>query len=164
MTPANADSLRFAQLPGKPLLQPASARTRADRARRLVAMGADDLDHNVGVHPMVFPAVFDDSNGIGFLPPVIDESIQLGCIVLPLLCLLWTLAERAFRCCCPKCCRPSARVAPDPLADVGISNLDVPALHSRSSAVYSPDQRERDRAEERYIRERASEKYLLQKR
>ena len=40
----------------------------------------------------------------------------------------------------------------------------MPALHSRSSSVYSPDQRERDRAEERYIRERASEKYLLQKR
>ena len=115
-------------------------------------------------HPLFIPVVqLNDPNGIGFLPHEIDETIQASCIVLPLLCLLWTLAQRAFQC----CCRAGARVAPDPLetADsTGVASLDVPALHSRASSVYSPDQRERDRAEERYIRERASEKYLLAKR
>ena len=121
-------------------------------ARRLVAMGADDLDHNVGVHPMVFPAVFDDSNGIGFLPPVIDESIQLGCIVLPLLCLLQTLLVRLWRGCCAELPQaPSSRAASDGLPYSGELN----DLEGRAGD-YTEEQRLRDREEELRIKGRAS--------
>ena len=163
MTPAGARSAIFAQHPSSPLQpSPAPQVALARGARRLVAMGADDLDHNVDIRWSFppssttrthrLPAARDrrvDPAGLhraaAALPAVDARGARL-----PLLLPKMLPPERARR------ARPARR------------RRDQQPRRARAALAeqlgVQPDQRERDRAEERYIRERASEKYLLQKR
>ena len=81
-----------------------------------------------------------------------DEDINIGVVIVPLLCLLQTLLVRLWRGCCAELPQaPSSRAASDGLPYSGELN----DLEGRAGD-YTEEQRLRDREEELRIKGRAS--------
>jgi len=102
--------------------------------------------------PTITP-VRAESEQLAMLPDVVDEGIQIACVLLPILSLLSNLVLRCYH-----MLVPSSRKSMQRLLNADASRSD--AEGGTLGAARSMAQRDADRDEEAAIKQRASERAM----